>query len=76
MKRLKLLFISVAISLIPMLAILLNQDSDYPALNWLTILLCSAFAIGLFAVLMTFKMSSNDDVTYHSEGWVDETEDE
>lgn len=63
MKRLKYIFITLLVSLFPMLYVLLQQESNYPALKWLSVLLVIAFATGLGAMLLTFYKTDFKDIT-------------
>lgn len=71
MKRLKILLIALAVAIVPMVYILANQESDYPALNWITLVLVSAITCGVFVTLLSLGLgkSDEDEITYHDDGW-------
>lgn len=71
MKRLKILLIALSVAIVPMAYILVNQESDYPALNWITLVLVSAITCGVFVTLLSLGLgnSDEDEITYHDDGW-------
>lgn len=53
MTRLKYLFLVLFICLVPLLFMVLDNDSNYPALHWSGWLITSAVAAGLLALMLT-----------------------
>ena len=60
MKRLRILLITIAVSMGPMFFVILKQETQLPALQWISNVLIIALSVALFVMLLTFAGDLKD----------------